>query len=42
MHYIAFWPHLDFLRDDERYQDLADRAYGPMVQDIRKLENISL
>ena len=42
MHYMAFWPHLDFLRDDERYQDLADRVYGPMVQDIRKLENISL
>jgi TolB-like protein/Tfp pilus assembly protein PilF len=42
MHYIAFWPHLDFLRDDERYQDLANRVYGPMVQDIRKLENTSL
>ena len=42
MHYIAFWPHLDSLRDDDRYQDLADRVYGPMAQDIRKLENTSL
>jgi TolB-like protein/Tfp pilus assembly protein PilF len=42
MHYMAFWPHLDFLRHDERYQDLADRVYGPYAQDIRKLENTSL
>lgn len=42
MHYMAFWPHLDFLRNDERYQDLADRVYGAYVQDIRKLENTSL
>jgi TolB-like protein len=42
MHYMAFWPHLDFLQNDERYQDLADRVYGPYVQDIRKLENTSL
>ena len=42
MHYMAFWPHLDFLRDDERYQALADRVYGPFVQDIRKLKNTSL
>jgi TolB-like protein/tetratricopeptide (TPR) repeat protein len=42
MHYIAFWPHLDFLRDDERYQDLVERVYGHRARDIRKLENISL
>ena len=42
MHYMAFWPHLDFLRDDERYQGLADRVYGPYAQDIRRLENTSL
>ncbi|MBT8041168.1 MAG: hypothetical protein HKO85_11305 [Xanthomonadales bacterium] len=42
MHYIAFWPHLDFLRDNQRYQGLADRVYGPMAPAIRKLENTSL
>jgi TolB-like protein len=41
MHYLAFWPHLDFLRDDKRYKDLAARVYGHRAQDIRKLENIS-
>jgi TolB-like protein len=39
MHYIAFWPHLDFLRNDERYQDLVERVYGRKAQAIRKLEN---
>ncbi len=38
MHYIAFWPHLDFLRNDERYQKLVDRVYGHKAQAIRKLE----
>jgi TolB-like protein len=42
MHYIAFWPHLDFLRDDERYRELVERVYGHRARDIRKLENISL
>jgi hypothetical protein len=41
MHYIAFWPHLDFLRNDERYQKLMDRVYGHKAEAIRKLENIS-
>lgn len=41
MHYIAFWPHLEFLRDDERYHDLVERVYGHRARDIRKLENIS-
>jgi TolB-like protein len=39
MHYIAFWPHLDFLRDDKRYQELVDRVYGLKAQAIRKLES---
>ena len=38
MHYIAFWPHLDFLRDDDRYRKLEKRVYGgPRAQKIRKL-----
>jgi TolB-like protein len=37
MYYIAFWPHLDFLRDDERFQKLLDRVYGQKARDIRKL-----
>ena len=42
MHYIAFWPHLDFLRGDERYRALVDRVYGRRAGDIRKLENTAL
>lgn len=38
MHYIAFWPHVDFLRNDERYQALMKRVYGRKAQAIRKLE----
>ena len=34
MTYIAFWPHLDFLRDDARYQKLLERVYGEKVRDI--------
>jgi TolB-like protein/Tfp pilus assembly protein PilF len=41
MYYIAFWPHLDFLRDDERYQNLLERVYGQKARDIRKLEIVS-
>jgi TolB-like protein len=41
MFYIAFWPHIDFLRDDERFRNLVERVYGPRAQAIRKLENIS-
>ncbi len=39
MHYMAFWPHLDFLRDDARYQELLERVYGPKASHIRELEN---
>ena len=28
MTYVAYWPHLDVLRDDPRYQDLLERIYG--------------
>jgi len=37
--YLAFWPHLDILRDDPRYQDQLERVYGPRVQDIRRAAN---
>ena len=39
MHYIAFWPHLDFLRDDGRYRGLVERVYGPKARAIRELES---
>jgi TolB-like protein/Tfp pilus assembly protein PilF len=42
MHYMVFWPHLDFLRDDERYRELTDRVYGQKAHDIRKLESVSI
>ena len=42
MTYIAFWPHLDFIRDNKRYQDLLERVYGQRAQDIRKLACVSL
>jgi TolB-like protein/Tfp pilus assembly protein PilF len=38
IYYMAFWPNLDFLRDDTRYQDLVERVYGPKAQQIRNLE----
>lgn len=36
--YMAYWPHLDVLRDDPRYQDLLERVYGQKAQDILRLE----
>ena len=36
INYLAFWPHLDVVRDDPRYQDLLERVYGPRTQDIRR------
>jgi len=37
--YIAFWPHLDALRDDSRYENLLRRVYGERAQEIRRLGN---
>jgi TolB-like protein/DNA-binding winged helix-turn-helix (wHTH) protein len=37
--YIGFWPHLDVLRNDDRYHDLVDRVYGQRAQDIRQRVN---
>ena len=28
MTYVAYWPHLDVVRDDPRYQDLVERIYN--------------
>ena len=39
MTYIAFWPHLDVLRDDPRFQHLMERVYGQKVQEIRRVAN---
>jgi TolB-like protein/DNA-binding winged helix-turn-helix (wHTH) protein len=39
MTYIAFWPHLDVLRDDPRFQDLLERVYGQKVQEIQQVAN---
>jgi DNA-binding winged helix-turn-helix (wHTH) protein/TolB-like protein len=39
MAYIAFWPHLDVLRDDPRFRDLMERVYGPRVQEIKRAAN---
>jgi len=29
MAYVAYWPHLDVLRDDPRFQNLMERVCGP-------------
>ena len=34
---FAYWPHLDVLRDDPRYQDLMERLYGDRAEDIRRI-----
>jgi len=34
MTYIAFWPHLDVLRNDPRFQDLMKRVYGERAAKI--------
>ena len=41
MNYLAFWPHLDVLRDDPRYQELLERVYGPRAQEIGRAANSS-
>ena len=32
--YVAYWPHLDIVRDDPRYADLLQRVYGRRAQEI--------
>ena len=39
MTYVAFWPHLDILRDDPRYPDLLQRVYGERAEEIRRVSN---
>jgi hypothetical protein len=34
MTYVAYWPHLDTVRDDRRYQGLLERIYGQMTPKI--------
>jgi len=34
MTYIAYWPHLDAVRDDPRFQDLLERVYGERAPKI--------
>ena len=34
MTYIAYWPHLDAVRDDPRFQDLLERVYGERIPKI--------
>jgi tetratricopeptide (TPR) repeat protein len=36
MTYIAFWPHLDVLRDDPRFHDLMKLVYGQNAQKISR------
>ncbi len=36
MTYLAFWPHLDLVRDDPRYQDLLERVYGEKAEEIAR------
>jgi TolB-like protein/DNA-binding winged helix-turn-helix (wHTH) protein len=35
--YIAYWPHLDVLRDDPRFQDLLERVYGEKAEEITRI-----
>ncbi|MDH3267025.1 MAG: tetratricopeptide repeat protein, partial [Gammaproteobacteria bacterium] len=38
--YVAYWPHLDVLRDHPRYRDLLVRVYGQKAQEIGRLEDL--
>ncbi|MGB5332915.1 MAG: winged helix-turn-helix domain-containing protein [Woeseiaceae bacterium] len=38
--YVAYWPHLDVLRDHPRYRDLLVRVYGQKAQGIGRLEDL--
>jgi len=35
--YVAYWPHLDVLRDDPRFQDLLVSVYGQRAREIRRI-----
>jgi tetratricopeptide (TPR) repeat protein len=35
--YLAFWPHLDVVRGDPRYQDLMQRVYGDRAPEIAQV-----
>ena len=35
--YIAFWPHLDVLRDDPRFQNLLERVYGSRAEEFTEI-----
>ena len=39
MTYVAFWPHLETVRNDPRYQDLLERVYGERAQEISRVAN---
>jgi hypothetical protein len=39
--YLAFWPHLDLVRGDSRYQDLLQRVYGERAPEIIRISNSS-
>jgi len=39
MTYVAYWPHLDVVRDDPRYQELLERIYGQRAQEIGRPGN---
>ncbi|MEJ2515913.1 MAG: winged helix-turn-helix domain-containing protein [Gammaproteobacteria bacterium] len=40
MTYMAFWPHLDVVRDDPRYEDLLEGVYGDRAPAIRRLSEL--
>ena len=35
--YVAYWPHLDVLRDDPRFQDLLVSVYGQRAREIQRI-----
>jgi TolB-like protein/DNA-binding winged helix-turn-helix (wHTH) protein len=37
MTYLAYWPHLDIVRDDPRYQGLLQRVYGDRAAEIERI-----
>jgi DNA-binding winged helix-turn-helix (wHTH) protein/TolB-like protein len=39
MTYLAFWPHLDTVRDDPRYRDLLQLVYGERADEIMRVSS---